>query len=410
MFGSPQQYFGWRRALALLIFLCALAGLMSGVSLTERPDVVSSSLVTKAYYALGLFVVGGLDIGTPVGGPIYGRVLLWFAYFAAPLLAASAVIDAMIRVISPERWELSRLRNHIIIVGADELTTSFLRVLRNKHPNQAIVVVDSSIDIIRQDELRQTFRAKVLVSDVTHDFVLSRLRLHRARRVLLLGNDNFQAYEAATKILTRRPQLAGRVIVHVPSLRFLRAMSDTRVAQQCIVFNSYHLAAKGLVQGHLVSHFEATAEQDNVVIAGFGLFGQTILEELQRLAPGDIERVALIDLDAHRRVQVVEEQNSLGNDYELAVFEGDVSHPEVWRQLRETIDLNEFTPTVLMSTGATEHNLRTALWIKQRHPNALVFARSADESQFAHEVAEQNGISSFGITQLVESNIPDEWL
>ncbi len=316
----------------------------------------------------------------------------------------------MIRVISPERWELSRLRNHIVIVGAGELTTSFLRVLREKDSKQPIVIVDNAIDPIRQDELRQTFGAKVLVSDVTHDFVLSRLRLHRARRVLLLGSDNFQAYEAATKILARRPQLAGRVVMHVPSLRFLRAMSDTRIAQQCVVFNSYHLAAKGLVQGHLLAHFESTNERDSVVIAGFGLFGQTILEELQRLAPGEFERVAIIDLDAHRRIQVVQEQNAIGTGYDLDVFQGDVSHPEVWRQLTTSIDLNQFTPTVLMSTGANEHNLRTALWIRQRHPNALVFARSADESQFAHEVAAQSGITSFGITQLVESNIPHEWL
>ena len=74
----------WRWLLALTLFTCAMLGLSSGVGLTERPDVVEGSLLAKAYYSLGLFVVGGLDIGLPTGGPQLGRVLLWIAYFGSP--------------------------------------------------------------------------------------------------------------------------------------------------------------------------------------------------------------------------------------------------------------------------------------------------------------------------------------
>ena len=67
---SPKL--NWRWITALTLFLLALVGFGSGVSLTERPDVTTSNLLTKAYYSLGLFVVGGLDLGTPVGGPLLG--------------------------------------------------------------------------------------------------------------------------------------------------------------------------------------------------------------------------------------------------------------------------------------------------------------------------------------------------
>ena len=130
----------WRWIAALTLFLLALVGFGTGVSLTERPDVTTSNLLTKAYYSLGLFVVGGLDLGTPIGGPLLGRIMLWLAYFGAPMLTASAVIEAVIRVIAPKRWQLRRLKNHFVIVGSGDQTISYLRMLRKHSPNVPVVV------------------------------------------------------------------------------------------------------------------------------------------------------------------------------------------------------------------------------------------------------------------------------
>ena len=86
--------FNWRWWGAAVLFSCGFIGLLAGTSLSERPDVLTSGWLTKAYYALGFFVVGGLDVGMPVGGSPWGRAILWIAYFGSPLLTASAVIDA----------------------------------------------------------------------------------------------------------------------------------------------------------------------------------------------------------------------------------------------------------------------------------------------------------------------------
>ncbi|MBT3832584.1 MAG: potassium transporter TrkA, partial [Gammaproteobacteria bacterium] len=258
-----------------------MLGLSSGVGLTERPDVVEGSLLAKAYYSLGLFVVGGLDIGLPTGGPLLGRVLLWIAYFGSPLLAASAVMEALLIVISKERWQLRRIKNHIVVVGSGNLTTSYLRMLRQQHNHIPVIVIDHAIDLAREHELTATFDVTVINGDVTHDFMLQKLRLHRARRVMLLGDDDFVAFEAASKVLRLYPKLTSQIVLHGGSLRFLRAMQSTQIANQVTLFNSYNLAAKGLVNSALIDHFKKTNYQDTVVIAGFGLFGQTILEELQ---------------------------------------------------------------------------------------------------------------------------------
>ena len=400
----------WRWGAALALFLFALGGFLSGVGLTERSEVAQASLLTQAYYSLGLFVVGGLDIGTPTGGPLIARCFLWVAYFGAPILTASAVIEAVAKILSPRPWQMRRIHHHVVIVGTGAMTDSYLRVLRRHEPRRPVVVVDERIEMIRRQELQQTFNATVVTGDITHEFLITALRLHRASKVVLLGESDFQSYEAASRMLAKFPRLAGRIVLRCHNLRFMRALQETAVARQCLTFNSYQLAAAGLVRSHLIDHFRQTSERDAVVIAGFGRFGQTTLEELQAHAQLEISTVALIDSDATRRLLVAEEQRRIGGSYRREILEGDISHPEVWRQLDSVLDLSIGSPTVILGTGNIEENLRAALWIKGKHPNALVFSRTTDASQLALQVGAEHDINYFSIRQLVEDNIPAEWL
>jgi len=401
---------GWRWLAAAVLLACGFLGLASGVSLSERPDVGESGLLIKAYYSLGLFVFGGLDVGFPVDGPLAGRVLLWLAYFGAPLLTASAAIEAAMRVMRRDRWQLRRLSDHVVIVGAGTLTLTFLRVLRRKWPDVTVVVLVDAIETTRRQELEQTFGVKVVVGDPTHEFMLRQLRLRRARRVVLLPDDNFQAFEAASKMLHLYPVLESRIVLHSHNLRFLRTMQSTSLGERCTGFNCYHLAASGLVRDYLLQHFHHTGVKDVVVLAGFGRFGQTILEELQNHAAGELSTVGLIDLDVERRVLVVQEQGYLSEGYRRVLVHGHVGHPEVWRKLAESVDLSHSEPTVILGTGSAEENLRAAMWVKRRWPNALVFARTNDVSVFATDVGSEHGINSISITKLVEDNIPESWL
>jgi hypothetical protein len=119
---------GWRSLVAVVLFFCAFSGLSLGVSLSERVDVVNAGIFTKAYYSVGLFVMGGLDIGMPIGGPDYARVLMWIAYIGSPFIAASALLEALFHAFAPKHWQLRRIKNHIIIVGTTDLTVSYLKV------------------------------------------------------------------------------------------------------------------------------------------------------------------------------------------------------------------------------------------------------------------------------------------
>ena len=400
----------WRWGAALGLFLLAFCGFLLDVSLTERPSVADAGILTKAYYSLGLFVVGGLDIGTPTHGPPVGRAMLWIAYFGAPVLTASAVIEAVARIVSPRPWQLRRIRNHVVVAGTVPLIDNYLRALRRRAPRTPVVVVDDHIEPVRRQELEQTFNVTVVTGDITHDFLIRVLRLHRARRVVLLGESDFQSYEAASRMLARYPRLKSRIVLRCHNLRFMRALQETAVARQCVTFNSYQLAASGLVHDRLIDHFRQTERPDVVVIAGFGRFGQTVLEEMEDHAGPEISTVALIDIDAARRVLVAEEQRQMDGSYRKEVFEGDISHPEVWRKLEASVDLTAGSLTVILGTGNTAENLRSALWIKRKYPGSLVFSRTTDISRLALEVGAEHGINYFSIRQLVEDRIPDDWL
>jgi hypothetical protein len=54
----------WKSWSAIAIFGCGFVGLVAGVGVSERAGVPETDLFTKAYYAFGLFVLGGLDLGT----------------------------------------------------------------------------------------------------------------------------------------------------------------------------------------------------------------------------------------------------------------------------------------------------------------------------------------------------------
>jgi len=402
--------FGWRLPLALLFYFSALTGLIMGVSVTERPDIVTSDFLTKAYYSLGLFVMGGLDLGIPTGGPYIGRLLLWLGYFGAPLLAASTLIEALIKTLSPEKWQLRQLKNHIIVVGSDELALSYLKKLRKNAPKIQIVVINQNINPIKKEQIKQQFNAKVISGDITNSFFLKHLHLEKANRVLFLSRDNFQSFEAANKMLKLVPDLENKIIIQCDDIRFMRSVADSKVAMKTITFNSFQLAASGLVQDHLIWHFLKTTPKDMVVIAGFGIFGQTILEELQKNANHEIDTIAIIDLDAEVRVQVADEQLELNNFCNREVFNGNISNPKVWKKLLKSVDLLNSEPVIILATGSTEENLRTALWLRKKYPNAMMIVRSNRESEFAKDIAEEHNFISISINQLVEDNIPRDWV
>lgn len=399
----------WRWILAVTVFSCSLAGFASGVEVSER-DIRNVNLATQMYYSLGLFILGGMDLGVPVTGPWWGQLLLWIGYFGAPLLMGSTIVDWVQQVVSGQNRWLGGLRGHVILVGTGDLVHNILEKLEELDINGTIVVIDKVISASQSLELSERYGARTLSGDFTNDYFLSTLRLPHARRVIIASDSDFENFESASKILDSYPEMGQRILVHSNRLRFMRALRSSRVVKECVVFNSYHLAAKHFVKNMMIEHFRATEGLDTVILAGFGRFGQTILEELQTLAKGEISEIGIIDIDANRRVLVANEQAAISSDIELHIFQGEIGHPEVWQKLEQKIDLNRKSLFILLATGMDAENLRTGLWLNRLHPRARIMVRSARPSHFSESVCNAAGIHTFGLSKLIYDSMPDEWV
>jgi len=399
----------WKSWTAVIILGCGLAGLLVGVGVSERPGITEADFFTKAYYAFGLFVLGGMDLGTPTGGPLYGRILLWFAYFAAPVWTASAVFETILNALRPPVWRIRSVKNKIVITGGGELTLSFLnRIAATGNSRRVIVIVDESRHP-HLDELRSYRGVRVFVISGDQLHRMRRYPLHKASRFLLLSENDETNFEVASNLLEHDPELASKIVFHVSNLRFLRVLADSRVVTQCTTFNQYELAAIQLVREQLVRRFRSTAYRDTVVLAGFGRFGQSILEQLDKHASGEFNRVVIVDLDATQQALIADEQLVTEPRYSRHTYDGDIDDPEIWRRLFDELVTGGEEPVFVITTGNDHANLRCAIWLRRRFPNALILCRTMAPSSFARGVCEQHEVVSVNTAELVQSSIPHAW-
>lgn len=399
----------WRPALPVIVFVCGLVAFLSGVGVTARVGLASSGLLTKAYYTLGLFVLGGLDLGVPDGGPTWGRGLLWFAYFAAPAITASAVVESVLRTMGPSTWRLRRMRGHVVIAGCGKLTMLYLQRLRQVRPRCPVVIIEQQADRTNLEEARDVFGALVVTGDVRSGALLSMVALERASQVMLLTDDDFANLDAASKILAIAPNLGQRTVVHIGDLQFLRAMGTTRVAAECRMFNTHQIAAEHLVTSKLRLYFDRTERLDFVVLAGFGRFGQTVLDCLQRDCSGKFDTVVAIDLDGNKRARQFDEFVGFG-DYRRDVVSGDLSDPLLWDDLEERFELSGRDPVFVLGSGQDGTNMKTALWLSGKYPAAYIVARGFRHSSFVQDVSREGGFEAFSVADLVLQSIPATWL
>ena len=405
---SPWRFVVSRASAFAIVYLAALVALSVGVGVSER-DVTDAGLFTRAYYALGLFVLGGLDLGTPIGGPPTARTVLWITYFAGPLITASAILETALRLLVPLAYRFRPLNDHVVLAGAGRLGLLYVQKLRERNRSRNVIVVDSDRNSPAFGELRDRERVQLVRGDITSDQVLRGLNLPKAHRVLLLTGDDFANLDASAKILRLVPGLAGRMVAHVSELGFMRQTADSSAVRDCEVFNGHEFAARRLVREHLADRFQRTPYRDLVVLAGFGRFGQTVLHQLQEEAPGDFGPVVILDENASKNVRTFEEEPGFAGDYERVVVDGDLLDPELWRGIEKMVSLDQNPPVIIVGSGDDGTNLHAALSVCRSHPQALVIVRSFRASPFMEEVLREAGAHPFNLGRLIRDGMPEAW-
>ena len=405
---SVDGSLGWRTFLVFAIFAGGIIGLSNGVVLSDGGDL--SSITAILFCVFCQFLLAGSEFGIPVSGPQWALSLMWFVYFAAPLSTVILGAERLVQIIEKENWKVSSFKNHYVIFGYDAISASYLRRLRSKDQKSRIILVDDRLEPPQKRDLANRFSLIAIDGTASLQTLSEDLALQFAKKVCIFQDADFDAFDSATFILQKWPELEGKIIVQSGDLRFVRSLKNSDLSRRCVLFNSYNLAASVLVSSALITHFKESPETDLVVIAGYGRFGQSMLALLHEKASSSVRQVVIIDQDAETQVSIAKEEEQSIEDFVVTVITGDVTHPTVWSEVAVQANLSLGSPTIVLATGNAKANLNTAITLKNRYPNASLFTRTQEPNLFVDQVARDEGLNAFSIDRLVENGLPQRWM
>ncbi len=408
-----------RAGSVLVVLALTLAAFSQGIGLSERCGIALSEgsvqscpdlgWPARIYYAVSLFFLGGLDLGTPVGPPGPWRRALWACFFLAPAITTGAVVEGLLRALKPTLLRRLWMRNHVVIVGLGRVGMLYLEALRRVEPHRLVLVVDTDFN---PNVAEATERYGVLFhrGDITHPITRDALVLRRARGVVLLTGNDLVNLEAATEIA---PQVPGQIVVHCSDIRMKRAIREHLSGQEDVaIFNSHDIAATELVTSHLAEHFQDTMARDVVVLAGFGRFGQTILECLQRGFVDELLHVVVVDLSAQVRARQFELRVGFARRVSWTAIAGDLEDPETWVRVEEAIAAGPVdetgqqpTPVYVLGSDDDRSNLQTGLWLQSRDAPARIIIRCFSQSSFTSELESPGELDIFGVSRLLRDSL-----
>lgn len=377
----------------LAVFLLGLGAFFSGVNTTGVTDPQDQHFLAWLYQTAGLFVFGGLDLGAPAGGPPLARAALWIAYFLAPLITTTAVVEALLRLVRPDWLQRQALKDHIILAGTGRVGLAYLEAIRTVEPNRTVALVDSGEGLATDAEVLKLGRTEILKGDIRRPGTLDALRLDRADRMIVLTEDDMANLEMAWGGKERAPDLP--IAVHVADLTLLRPVNrivkehrDLDGPSSPLIFNTARIAALNLFDQHLYPHFQETGQLDVLVIGGFGRFGQTILELLGVMASEELERVVVVDREAARKLRQFQADVRL-DALEFSTVDGDLTDPGTWTKVESILEASTAEPVYLLASREEVVNFRAAMLLRGRSKEPRVFARCFHRTRFAESLASQ---------------------
>ncbi len=361
-----------RARAGLILALLTVVTVIGGVAAFQAEGVHRDDPMSAAealYSTLGLFAFAGNRFGFPRTGALVA------VYFLAPYITASALLEAVFRMLSQRNSILlAGMRGHTVICGAGNLGV----LLAQEHDKARTPTV------LVNDELPETTggtSALVVVGDMKRADTLRNARAESAGQVYLTAGDDLVNLEVAARLAKRfetQPLSTGPAIYcHIADAALRTTLLGPGGPGRVNYFNSYRLSAKALVarmfaEGWLpalqvapgaflvaqggafaLSGRPPEASPRLVVVVGLGRFGRAVAEQLADLLPADCA-LRLVDAEP----QAVEDAcarlaHRAGTEGKVA----DVTDP-VWK---EGIEAAGKQALVFLCTDQDRDNLRVAM-------------------------------------------------
>jgi len=388
-----------RRSLPVLAVLTiSILAFRNGVNVSDRADVPDHDFLTQFYYAIGLFALGGMDLGMPKGGPEFWQSALVLTYFLAPALAAFAVIEGLWRII----WHRMVLhwpwRNHIVVTGGGRVARAVVEHCRRVFPPRtSIVVVEKNVTESQIAHFAPLRRVHLLSGDVTEREMAAAMRIEQAAALLLITDDELANVETAVQFKDAFDVRTGLpMLVRVADLDLMERANrilGTEAWAPCV---NIHKSVAQKICRDSMGYMRKTEGKETLVFTGFGRFSQTYLHEFIELRGIEqIDSIVIIDRDAELCWQMFfhsldDSQRQRLNEIQIVRKTGVQEDPRMWHPLLEDHGLRGQPVgklVVLLGTNEDQSNLKAAMRVREQYDDAHVMFRMFGASRFSREVA-----------------------
>jgi len=293
---------------SLLVFILALSAFNHGVYFEGKPNICTENFLVQIYYTIGLFLLAGIDLGMPVGGTDFHRILLYISYFLAPLITVIAVVEAVLKSIGSD-YLIKPYKDHVVIVGASKQAISIIHgwsypelQTNNTDYYQAgktkIIVVEKDPNNTKLEyfrELSKKQKIEIIIGDINHSSILNRLNVKQALWCIVTTNSDILNINISLKFHHDFNLKDEAIITLVEDNDLAADLLNTDAISKLNVASTHRSLANCFLYRYIQTFFYL----ENLVIFGFGRFGQNILESLS----GSItfKNLIIIDPDAEQK-------------------------------------------------------------------------------------------------------------
>lgn len=283
----------WGKRHDTFLIVVLFAGALAGSLLSLLAVGVPSR--DAVFYTLQMIV---LNYDQPEGAT--PGWLFFACRLTLPALASWALIKAYMTLAdhSLDQWLARRCADHIVICGSDEqartIAASHLAQLGPRCKSVVLLAQDQAkgeLDKLIRDGL------KVLEGDATDPSVLARFNVHRAAIIYIVSSvdeDNLRVLDALKQVRRRRAgEQQATCLVHLFNDYLFRQTSDMTkgwgesAGLSVVPFNSWQESARRAVVhiGPDLFRLPAVSRSEclHVLILGYSLFGQQLIEQFARL-------------------------------------------------------------------------------------------------------------------------------
>jgi hypothetical protein len=367
----------WKQLLVSAVFLVAFATFLQSSMVGTAPDRVPRAL----YYAVSLFILGGLDIGLPHDQSTSITLLLWLCYFLAPLLTASYLYDFVQKTLLDRIPR--RIQGHTILCGLGRNGHLIYELIRENFPaNHKLVIIEKSKTNPYIPAVERDPHTWLIQSDFTRLPVLQSARVGRAKRIIFSTNldlDNLNAVMELQSHGSNNPGLS--VHCHLGDPEMLDNLQHTLFREETYksvhVYNGYQCATRQLYQRMKEGSFFG-GNGTVFILFGYGRFAHMLFSQITQ----DSERTG------GDEIIIVTEKMSSGYDLERLRYGYsrdtqstpckiqpplfmDMHNPGTWAQIEQMLAGDSRPVLAFLCRDNDVANMDLAISVKLKGPACL---------------------------------------